>query len=157
MHTFHFETKGAPALDEQVVVKPGEKNRLVTVTFATPEEPIRGGVGEEGGDRHPIEPTRSGPPIAAYVVGGLGLVALGAALYIDLGANSDARNLRDTCAPRCQRSDVDSVQQKYTIAGVTAGIGGALLVTGVVLLIIHNRSSATSGKNTFSSPQLLRF
>lgn len=157
VHSFHFETKGAPAVDEQVVVKPGEKNRLVTVTFATADEPTRGAVGGDGRQRTPNEPTSSGPPIAAYVVGGLGIVALGAALYIDLGANSDARNLRDTCAPRCQRSDVDSVQQKYTLAGVTAGIGGALLVTGVVLLIIHNRSGATSGKNTFFSPQLVRF
>jgi hypothetical protein len=140
VHTFRFETKGAPAVEEQVVVKPGEKNRIVTVTFAVGEE-------SSPGPSAPVVAGSSSPPYAAYVLGGLGLVALGAALVVDLGASSDARNLRDTCAPSCAKGDVDDVQSRYTIAGVTAGIGGALVITGVVLFFLNRSSSAKTGSN----------
>jgi hypothetical protein len=142
-----FETRGAPAIKEQVVIKPGEKNRIVTVTFGTPED--GSGSATSGAGVRPLpEKSSSSPPIAAYVLGGLGIAAGAVALVIDLGANSDARNLRDTCAPRCNQADVDAVQTKYTIAGVTAAFGGALLVTGVVLFILHgSESSSKSGKN----------
>ena len=147
VHAFHFETKGAPAVDEQVVVKPGEKNRLVTVTFVTPEEPASGAVKQSGNTGS--SPDQSSPPIAADVIGGRGVVALGVALVVDLGANSDARDLRNTCAPKCTVSDVDDVQKKYTIAGVTAVVGGALLITGIVLFVIHGngKSSTKTGAN----------
>jgi hypothetical protein len=142
VHTFRFETKGAPAVEEQVVVKPGQKDRIVTVTFAVGEESSPKPSGPAAADS-----SSSSPPYAAYVVGGLGLVALGAALVVDLGASSDARKLRDTCAPSCAKGDVDDVQSRYTIAGVTAGIGGALVITGVVLFILNRSSSSKTGSN----------
>ena len=91
VHSFVFETKGAARGEEQVVVKPGEKNRILTVTFATPDEPKdkkKDPKGRTDGEK----PT---PPIAAYITGGIGVIALGAALYIDLDANAEARKLRD--------------------------------------------------------------
>jgi hypothetical protein len=132
VHTFRFETKGAPSLVERVVVRQGEKNRILTVTFASGTEPV-------------TTPVKS-PPIVAYVLGGLGLATLGAALYVDLDANSDARELRETCAPRCEQSRVDDIEDRYVIAGVTAGVGGALLIGGVVLFVLHATSDPKSGK-----------
>ncbi len=144
VHAFHFETKGAPAIDEQVVVKPGEKNRIVTVTFATPSAQDDASSGGRLTTR-PSEEQRSSPPIAAYVFGGLGIVALGVAGFMGLSGNSDARDLRDGCAPKCSQSDVDAVQQKYTIAAVTAGVGAALIITSVVLFFTHKGSSSRTG------------
>jgi hypothetical protein len=86
----------------------------------------------------------------------LWLAALGAALYLDVTASSDARGLRRTCAPNCNQADVDDVQSKYTLAGITAGIGGALVVTGVVLFILHGKGSARAGA-LGPSTALLRF
>lgn len=156
VHTFHFETKGAPPVDERVVVKPGEKNRLVTASFAFPtQESGGGGAGGTSTARNgnasgePAAGTSKSAPIAAYVVGGLGLAALGTALAIQLGASSDARELRDTCAPRCAQDDVDAIQRQYTIGGVTAGIGGALLITGVVLFFVHRSSSNAAAASPF--------
>ena len=159
VHTFHFETHGAPAIDEQVVVKPGEKNRLVTVSFARPEEAPSGGggVSKGGGARTGAgagDDSSSSPPIAAFVVGGLGLVALGLSGVFLLGANSDARGLRDSCAPKCNQADVDDIQQRYNITGVTAGIGGALLVTGVLLFFLHGKGGAS--RSGASTPFLLQ-
>lgn len=155
VHSFLFEAKGTSGTvtaKEQVVVKPGEKNRIVTVTMASDgrdEQRATAAAGRAtsgaGTGAPPEEQPHRSPPIVAYVLGGLGIAALGAALYFDLAASSDARGLRDTCAPDCNQSDVDDIQSRYTLAGVTAGVGGALLVTGVILFIVHANGSSRSG------------
>lgn len=142
VHTLRFEAAGAPAVEEQVVVKQGEKNRIVTVTLAIGEEPASA----KEGTAPASEPERSSAPIAAYVVGGLGLAALGAALYVQLDANGDARDLRETCAPRCAQSDVDDLETRYNIARVTAAVGGAALIAGVVLFILHGSGGSKASK-----------
>ena len=151
VHTFLFESKGLPPLKEQVVVKPGEKNRIVTVTFATADDPTSGGSAatSAGAPTAPPHDSAGGSsaPVAAYVMGGVGLAALGAALYFDLTATGDAHDLRSTCSPNCAQSDVDDVKTKYTIAGVTAGIGGALLVTGIILFFTHGKASTTNASS----------
>lgn len=151
VHSFAFEAKGSgagPAVKEQVVIKPGEKNRIVSVTIATGDDVVAGSGGDHGfGERLVAEASRSSPPVAAYVVGGLGVVALGVAGVMGLLANSDAHDLRSTCAPSCKQSDVDAIQTRYTIGGVTAGVGGALLITGIVLFIVHGNGSSRAGSN----------
>jgi hypothetical protein len=127
VHVLRFETKDAPPVEEQVVVRQGEKNRMVTVTFdftAGPTEPMS------------EKKTRSAP-LVAYVAGGAGVLLLGAALYIGLDASADARHLRSTCAPRCEQSQVDDVEERYVIGGVTAGLGAAALLAGAILLFSH--------------------
>jgi len=156
VHTFVFEAKGvaaggAKAVKEQIVVKPGEKNRIVSVTIATGDDGGAGAGAGTGTTEPPHEAPKSSPPIAAYVIGGLGVVALGAAGVMGLLANSDARDLRDTCAPNCKQADVDAIQTRYTIGGVTAGVGGALLITGIVLFIVHGSGDSRTGS---SAPRL---
>jgi len=143
VHAFKFETKGAPAIEEQVVIRVGEKNRILTVTFATPDSGDK-----KGGDKRGEPKEESSPPVAAFVVGGLGLAALGIALYLAIDADSDARSLRDTCAPKCDQGAVDDVKSQQLIAGVTAGVGGAALVAGVVLFFLHGSGDSKSGKGS---------
>jgi hypothetical protein len=151
VHSFVFEAKGSgagPAVKEQVVIKPGEKNRIVSVTIATGDDVVADSVPDHGiGERPVAEASRTSPPVAAYVVGGLGVVALGVAGVMGLLANSDAHDLRSTCAPSCKQSDVDAIQTRYTIGGVTAGVGGALLITSIVLFVVHGNGSSRAGSN----------
>jgi hypothetical protein len=159
VHSFVFEAKGAgaaSAVKEQFVIKPGEKNRIVSVTIATGDDGGAGGAAgaAAGTTEPPADTSRSSPPIAAYVVGGLGIAALGAAGVMALLASSDARDLRSSCSPNCKQSDVDAIQTRYTINGVTAGVGGALLITGIVLLIVHGSGSARTGSS--APPPLLQ-
>jgi hypothetical protein len=137
VHTFRFETKGAPAVEEQVVVRQAEKNRFLPVTFA---------IGEEGGTRSPPPPPPPGgggeepashPPVVGFAVAGVGLIGGGIALVLGLNADSDARNLRDSCAPKCTQQQVDDVkshQQTAVIVGVAAGV---VFAAGVALIVIH--------------------
>jgi hypothetical protein len=165
VHAFVFEAKaaaGAAATDvkEQVVVRPGEKNRIVTVTFASADNGGKSATdARDPRDTHDTHdtsmPSKSSPPVVAYVLGGLGIAALGVAGVMGLLANGDAHDLRSTCAPNCNQGDVDAIQTRYTISGVTAGVGGVLLVTGVVLFIVHKRDSQAVTAN--GSSTLLRF
>ena len=150
VHSFVFEAKGSgagPAVKEQLVIKPGEKNRIVSVTISTGDDVAAGSGRDLGTGERPAEASRSSPPVAAYVVGGIGVVALGVAGVMGLLANSDAHDLRSTCAPGCRQSDVDAIQTRYTIGGVTAGVGGALLITGVVLFILHGNGGSRAGSS----------
>lgn len=156
VHSFVFEAKGSgagPAVKEQLVIKPGEKNRIVSVTISTGDDVAAGSGRDLGTGERPAEASRSSPPVAAYVVGGLGVVALGVAGVMGLLANSDAHDLRSTCAPGCRQSDVDAIQTRYTIGGVTAGVGGALLITGVVLFILHGNGSSRAASNATTRVQ----
>ena len=141
VHTFRFEVKQAPAVEEQVVIRQGEKNRILTVTIGEHETPVDMKPARE----KPAE-TAGSPAIAAYVTGGIGLVALGVAGYLALDANADARELRKTCAPSCEQSQVDDIENRQLVAGVTAALGGAAIVAGVILFFTHDRgrSSATA-------------
>jgi len=146
VHTFKFETKNAPTVEEQVVVRQGEKNRILTITFATPDVDK-----DKDKDKDKKGEEKATPPYAAYITGGIGILTLGVALYIDLDANAEARKLRDTCAPKCEQSQVDNVENRYVIAGVTAALGGAALIAGVVLFFTHSSGGGAkaSGKAPF--------
>jgi hypothetical protein len=140
-HTFKYEAARRPPIEEQVLVREGERNRPITVSFARPDEQDKGDRATE------TAPEKPGPPIVAYTLIGLGAVALGAALYFDLKANGDARTLRDACAPTCNQSDVDSVKTNYVVAGVSLGVGIVGVGVGTVLLLA--RPSAKTSASTW--------
>jgi uncharacterized membrane protein len=83
-------------------------------------------------------------------------LALGAALYIRLDALGAARILRKTCAPHCEQSQVDDIENRYIIGGVTAAVGGAALVAGVVLLLTHGRGTKVATSLVLTGAPLSR-
>jgi hypothetical protein len=138
VHEFRFVVEGKPEINNKVLVSEGEKNKVVSVDFPAPME---------SKESKPIVVTpppapaeKSGPPIAAYVVGGVGVAAAatGGILYW-LGSKQydDAEN---TCSPNCSQSKADSIDLKYNLAYVGFGIGGAALVTSGVLFLVHGGS-----------------
>jgi hypothetical protein len=141
VHKFRYETSGMPAVDEQVLVREGERNRPLTVTFTSPNatkpDPIKP-PGDDGGADKPSS------PVLPVVLIGVGVVALGAALFFDLKANGDARTLRDVCAPNCRQDDVDGVQTKYVAAGVSLGIGIVGVGVGTALFLLRGSGSAST-------------
>ena len=153
VHTFVFESKGFPGTEGAGRRQTGreEPHRLGDVR-AHPATRLPRATRARA--RRRTRSSSSSAPVAAYVLGGVGLAALGAALYFDLSASGDAHDLRTSCSPNCAPSDVDDVKTKYTIAGVTAGIGGALLVTGIVLFFVHGKGSSRTGANPLRPSQV---
>lgn len=150
-HTLRYETAGAAPKEEKVVIITGQKMRIMTVTFTTdappPPPPPPGGDG--GGEKAPI-------PVLAYVLGGVGVVGLGAATFFWLSGLGDKSHLEDTCGPKngkpgfCAQSDVDSARTKLVIGDVSGGIGLVALGAAAYFVIARPKVEAkaqTTGWN----------
>jgi hypothetical protein len=155
VHTLTFQANGAPPVEERVVVRQGEKNRIITVTIPTGGAPREPAPPEATATAAAPDP-RPSAPVAAYVVGGLGVAALGAALFMTLDANADARNLRETCAPNCAQDDVDAIERRQVLSGVTAAVGGAAVIAGIVLFLVHPRGGSSRAAGPALSVQPMR-
>lgn len=133
-HVFRFEAVGKTPQEERVAVRAGEQNRIVTVTLANAIEP------QASPAAQPVSPSGKPFPILPVALGAAGVILLGVALYMDLGATSDAHDLRSTCAPSCRPGDVDDIRTRYLIAGIGAGVGAAALIGAGVLYFTRSSS-----------------
>jgi len=145
VHELKFMPKDKPAVIMKALVTEGEKNKLVSTVIQGPEaksaqkpEPIT------GPPQSSAAPTEkySSPPIAAYIVGGLGVLAVGTGVTLRLLAGHDYDQLSNTCHSSCSDSDVNSLSRKYTVSSIVIAGGGAALVTAGVLYLIHGSSKS---------------
>ena len=116
-HTFRFELDGAPPSELHTLIREGEKNRPIEITFAPPAPP------------RPAEgatPSTS-PPVAVFVLGGVGVLALGSFATFALLGQAQKRDLEKSCAPFCTDEEVGRVRTKLLIGDIS-------LVTGIVAL-----------------------
>jgi hypothetical protein len=142
-HTFKFEVEGQPAVEQQAVIREGERNRAITATFgaAAPETPITSPVTPA-----PTEPDKKSAPVAGYIVGGVGVLALGGFAYFGLTGKSDVSTLRDGCGQThsCAQDDVDSAKSKLIVADVSLGVGIVALGVATYLILTHRSASSTA-------------
>jgi tetratricopeptide (TPR) repeat protein len=101
-----------------------------------PAAPVR--ISQTAGTEPETASTGTGQRIAAYAVGGLGLVGVGVGIGIIAGGQSkhldavDLANAGHRSAAESLESDSD---HQKTLGYATTGIGGALVLGGVVLLL----------------------
>jgi len=111
-HVVRFERTGGGVSEVRLVAREGEKNRAVSAAFVSSTPAAEKPKAESG--RFPILPV---------VLGGTGLLALGGSLYVRLNADSQADQLRGTCAPSCDQSSRDALSDKLVVANVALGVG----------------------------------
>jgi len=152
VHKLRFEIQGAHAVEQKLVVRQGEKERAVSVSFAAaaPEPPVDdaspyagGAAPDQGAPRdEPSKDTEArGRPGSmrpyAYVAGGIGAAGIASfAIFGALGHSAKSDLDASGCKPHCSQSDVDSIKTKYVLADVSLGIGVAGLGTGVALFLL---------------------
>jgi len=148
----HTAVPGSPSIEENIVIYERQKGRALVAKFhaAHPESSPQGASAPESSAapaRHPSA------PIAAYVVGGVGLVALGSAAFFGLRGRADYSNLDDTCGRTrsCPQSDIDAVKTKFTIADISLGVGIAAIGVAAVLYFTHPK---TAEPRTAAAPVL---
>ncbi len=140
VHTFRFETKGAPPVEEKVVVHQGEKDRNLLVTFKTESDaPLPYALPPESLTT-PEPRHAAGVPVASIVLAGVGVVALGSFAYFGATGRSDASNLRDTCAPSCAPSRVDDVKTKLLVADISLSAGVVAIAAAAVIYFTRPRA-----------------
>ena len=143
IHYFHLTAEGKAPFDQQVVVRQGEKDRLLPITMTIPLMVSRS---------LPPEKQPRGLSVLGLVVGGAGVVAGGIGLGLGLSADHDARGLRDSCAPNCTDGQVDDVRSSQTVARVIGIGGGVLFVAGAVITILHYTTGEKAAVNDSIRP-----
>jgi hypothetical protein len=135
-HELRFLPTRAEPVTLRIVVRQGQKDRLVTVTIPK--------------DGSSAESSRK---TVGYVVGAVGIGALGASLYLGYSAKQQENGMRTgpgACAPHCSDSQVDDLRTKLywsygTLAAGLVGIGA-----GVFLVLSGRREEAAHASPSWS-------
>ncbi len=135
-HVVRVETAGSDPQEERFLLPAGDKNHTINVTFGRPRPAAASSVqtpqsqdapapqpSPQPPETAPDERSSRGIPAGSYVLGAIGLGALGVFGYFGIRGMLDANHLRQTCVPACQSSDVDAVRTKLLVADVALGAG----------------------------------
>ncbi len=139
-HTVRFERADGKFVEEKVIIRAGEKNRVLELAFPT-------ATAQKKDD--PIKPDDTSDPLPekqGFHVPLLGWVGLGVGVAggitmaaFAVSAGSDESELRDRgCAPNCPPSERDGIETKLVIANVGMFVGIAGLAVAVVSTVIAN-------------------
>lgn len=125
-----FESPGHLSVSQRVVVREGEKNRVIAVTLpldrpATP----------------PTEPAKVGSATAAWVFAGLGVVGLGTFTVAGLSARAEFDHLKATCGSRCPEDDVTPIKRKALVADLGLAVGVISAGISTWLFIDHAKKT----------------
>jgi hypothetical protein len=137
-HRVVVRSSGQPAVEKEQTVALGEQATL-DFRLASPEAP----------PAPAPEPARSGPSpttIVGYTAIGVGVVGLAAGAITGLATLSRASQLANDCprktsCPAEDQSVIDEGRALGTASTVTFAVGGAALVTGVVLVVVGRRTA----------------
>lgn len=130
-HVVRFERPGAEPVEIKIMLRAGERNRPVLASFtkrdpavAPPpatlaDEPwhAKNEKSEKKDEKH------RGPPVLAWVFGGIGIAGIGAFTGLAISGSSEKDRLRGVCSPNCTDNDVGSLKGQYIAADISLGIG----------------------------------
>ena len=116
-HTIQIEAEGHEAFRRTLRVEEGKQERVIGALRRKEEAPP------------PAEPRSRTVPL---VLGGLGVVGLGAFAYLGITGKSQEEELK-LCKPFCDPARVDAVSRRYLVANVALGVGVVALGTATYL------------------------
>jgi hypothetical protein len=146
-HTFHFEGANGATLDQQVVVKEGEKNQPVAVVLKAPPAP------PEPARPSPVEagPPTQGEPQAAtggaaqggsswktvgWILAGVGVVGLGVGTAFGFAAMGDKNSANCDASHLCDGGPLSSARSAATACDISLIAGGVLLAGGLTVVLL---------------------
>lgn len=155
-HRFTFLLPDGRRAEQEIVLREGEKRRLLTVKFDTPASSAKaeaptvasGGTIDSRTSPHSLR-------TAGLVTGGVGLAALG--LGVIFGVKALANNgtadcdARDVCREPDARRDAQAAAQIADIAFLS----GAILTAGGVVMVLLDRSSRSANTARIESSPIL--
>lgn len=145
-YLFRFEADGLPPTETYQTARVGDKNRLIEVVLGTPPEP-GSGEGSEATSATaptPIKIMRKRPvPVMSYVLGGVGVLALGTFGYLRLSGIADYNELNADCSPTCRPDQVEPIETKFRMSFVALGVGAAALGGAAALYLMRGEESVS--------------
>src|SRR5262249_34903159 len=104
-HHLVVETPTGASIEQTVLAREGEKNRRLRIQLPTsPKKPVE----IETGAGARAQATPSVSPMV-WVLSGVAVAGLGSFGYFGLTGKHQENDLKSTCAPRCNDSDVDAM------------------------------------------------
>jgi hypothetical protein len=135
-HRFRFESPGAAPAEQVVVVREGEKRRVIRVEL----QPL-----PAGGPVTSAGTGNAGLRLASYVTGAVGVIAMGTAAAFKLAENAQINSLSGSCAPNCSEADRDSASAKLVAANVSLSVGIVALAVAAFLFVESLPSGPPAG------------
>jgi hypothetical protein len=132
-HLVRYTAAGCEPVQQYVVIRQGEKNRVISARLVQPSPPL---------------PVPSRRPILAYALGGVSLAGFVGAGALYLAARNQRDDLRSTCAPYCDPSEVNEVRGKLLASSISLAVGAAAAAGAVTVLLIRARSSSANTELT---------
>jgi hypothetical protein len=134
-HSLRCEAPGHAEVTEEIVLRDGERLRVVSVILKSNElrrtDPPPAPAGEQ----------RRGLPAVPIALGVTSIVAFGVFGYFGATGASDYGKLDKSCAPGCAGDQVDDVRTKFVVADV-ALVAGIVLGVAAAAVWIFDRPAA---------------
>ncbi len=159
-HAVRFEHGKETPVEQKIIIREGEKRRLIQISFGQPKDtdPPKGGADQRATDTRgsraaggEIETPRRSAPIVGWVLVAAGGVAVGVATYFAIASIIDYNHLTE-CKGSCSNDDVATVDRERWIAGVAGGVGVVAVGIGALILLsdgsTHAKSPAQVGFRT---------
>jgi hypothetical protein len=143
-HNFRFDSDAGTHVEQSLVVREGEQNRLVVAAFPAPSpEPAT------VPPAHAVNPPelREGPPVGAYLLGGVGVLAWSSLTYFGIKFVSDLQALKSSCGAACPADRTDPVHLEEHIADASLVVGVIATAAAAWLFVSprHNGGSVSVG------------
>ena len=143
-HKLRFEMAGQAPVEQEVILRQGEHNRPVEASFA-PKEPAAPAATEPAEASAPKASTsaKGKPKVLPYVLGGVGVLALGGAGIFWYRAEAGRSTLEDAhCSPNCAGSDVSAIKRDRLVGDIFLGAGVVLVGLAAYFLIAPGKPEA---------------
>jgi len=138
--------QGTERIEQNVVVREGERNRHLQFRLANRNVPVVPSLSQlPTSDASP--PARTSPSPWPWVLGGVGVAALGVGTGFWIAGTNAHGDLGSSCAPThsCSEDDVSSAKRQLVVGDILVGVGVATVAAAVVWLVTrHNAAPAES-------------
>jgi hypothetical protein len=149
-HTFHFEGADGTSVDQQVMIKEGEKNQVVSVVLGASPAAAPGPAGLPATVPETAPATSSPLRTVGWVLGGAGMVGLGVGAVFGLVAMSD-KNAAHCVDNLCDPGKASGIKSAALVSDIGWIAGGVLLATGAGLVLFAPSGHAESAAGTASA------
>jgi len=129
---FRFVRPDGSAVEKSVELDEGDRDQRVEAGFGGRASPAASMKADES----------SSIPTATWVLGGIGLAALGGFAYFALDGRSKKSDL-DGCSPRCDPDQVDRARRSFLIGDIFLAVGVSALAGATVVYTSQPRPPST--------------
>jgi hypothetical protein len=138
-HVFRAQLSDGREVTTRALVREGEKSRAVVLELPGAAPPNSTATAPPSATTSPPPARSTGLPLGAWVLGGVGVVALASYAFFGISGLTKQLDLHATCSPRCSPDDLSSLRRTYLAADISLGVA-ALAGVGFAWIVLARPS-----------------